>query len=204
MTLPAEREAARPVTLDEERYLHGADLSPDAMADNIARRILAGETEDEVFGEIEESIQEGLEGLEDYLYEPIIIHDVNYAKSKFAKGEVRAFGIYLVSRAKPVGMTLAQAVKNNASTDWEVDGDPFVASCGAKNVIAQIDRAKEAGWLPKAVQIVLAENETAQGYRPYWARAIDLRHALTPKPKKLADMKRTPEGVEVPEGFPGD
>jgi hypothetical protein len=192
-----ETTGARPLSVAEERYRVG-DASPQAISDSIARRILEADDEDEVFGGIEKTMAEGLDSIEDLLYEPLIVHDVTYAPST-QPGQT-AFGIYLVSRAKPVGMTLAQAVKQNAACEWESEGTPFPASCGASNVMAAIEWAREREKLPKAIQVVLAENETAAGFRPFWPRAIDSRHPLTPKPAKLAkrDRSAAPEGSDEP------
>lgn len=187
--------SARAVSVAEEYYLQGRAISPDAIADNIARRILDADSEDDVFGGIEATMSEGLASVEDMLYLPLIFMDVDYSQSSKYEGQ-GAFGIYMIAKAKPVGMTMAQAIKNNAACEWVADGEPFVASCGAANVMAAMHKAKQAGWLPKAVQIVMAEKETAAGYRPFWPRAIDAKHPLTPMPAKLAKRDRNEPSVD--------
>lgn len=191
-------EQVKPLSLAEERYLQGQPLDANDMSEGIARRILSAETEDELFGGIEADIAGGSTSVENLLYEPLIFMDVNgYAKSKFRNPEdeldttVRAFGFYTVTKAKP-----APGQKKPAC-EWVSTGDPFVVSCGAVNVIAALDRAKELGMLPKALVIVEAEEPTAAGYRPYWARQIGPKHPLPTLPSRLA-KERASRVQQVP------
>jgi hypothetical protein len=161
-----------------ERYAD--QLTPDALQRNISRRIRSANSVDEVFGGVQDSITEGLASFEKMLYEPIIVHDVTMAPSRYPGAGV--YGVYLVSRAKP-----APGSKSKTLCEWVPDGSAFPVACGAANVMEQLDVAKERGWLPLALQIVPNAKPTSSGYNPYWARVIDSNHELVRRPTPTSD-----------------
>lgn len=114
---------------------------PEAAQLDIVRRILSGDTPDEVLTQAEAMHSR------DVLGESIIIDGFRYQESDLEGGGI---GFYM----------LLDCVTPQ--------GEPYVVTCGAVNVMAQLHRLAELGALPGVFSIVEMGKPTKRGYKPMW------------------------------------
>lgn len=120
-------------------------VDPEQASRDIVRRILEAEDLDALFE------QAGTIGCDDVLGKPLSFRDFRPMRSAFEEGA----GMYFVVDA----------------ADLET-GEQLVISCGARNVMAQLYRAKQLGALPLNAAIVKAPRPTANGYYPLWLERV--------------------------------
>lgn len=138
-----ELEAAYAAILDGTP-LPGAGNDPEAVSRAIAERILASETFEEAF-----SPQE-LEAWSNYVGEVVTVKDFHLNPTTFNTGD---------------GGPAAYAV-----VDIELsDGSIKTVTCGGRNVLMQLVKALEKGWLVN--QVVLIAKPTAEGNTALWLQA---------------------------------
>lgn len=171
-------EPARKMSLAEEAGLLG-NVSASDLAESIARRAYSVDSID-ALASLEESIEEGLPSLEDLLYMPLIFLGAEYLPSTYEGNDV--FGVFQVAHATPVKGQKAPAC------DWAQVGDPFLVSCGARNVVFGIAGCMKRGELPAA--FVIVTKRTGAGFDAFWPRPISKKHPLPDKPKTLAQKVR--------------
>lgn len=109
-----------------------------AVSIDIAKRILAAETVEDVFGE-----QEAIHA-KDVIGEPLLITGFTFNESTIG-GEGPAFYM-LIECADP-------------------QGEAFKVTCGALNVMAQVFRLSQMGALPLIAKIEESGKPTKAGYR---------------------------------------
>lgn len=59
-----------------------------------------------------------------------------------------------------------------AVLDCLVDGEPMAITCGARTVLIQVLKAKNADWLPMVCKIEQSTMKTAAGFYPMWLAAV--------------------------------
>lgn len=116
---------------------------PDQISREIMDRIVQAETPEKVLE------QAGTIAAEDYIGKPFVLTDARAMRSALDEGP----GVYYALNC----------------VDPET-GEPFVMTCGGRNVLAQVFRLKQLDALPRRVKITAA-GKTAQGYTPLWLNA---------------------------------
>lgn len=106
----------------------------------VAERLALAQTPEELFGD------NGPMGLREHLNQPFMIKRVRYLPGRFEQGA----GFY--------------ALINAADPDT---GEALLFTSGAMNVLVQLARAEQMGWLDRPVTAREAETPTADGYKPY-------------------------------------
>ncbi len=91
-------------------------------------------------------------GAGDVLGVPIEVHDVQLSKSGF---EGEGLGVFAIM----------DCVRGD-------NGEQFVLTTSAENVVLRVCVAKDRGWLPLAFKIEKADRETARGFTPYVVKAL--------------------------------
>lgn len=132
-----------------QRFLAAADegkmeTDADQVSIDIIARILEASDAAGVLG------REEAAHARDVLDVPLMLRDVRFNRSTFEDSTTAFY-------------SLLDCVN--------VDGEPVLVTCGAKNVIAQAWRLKDLGALPIAVVLREAPKETAAGYKPMWLEA---------------------------------
>lgn len=119
---------------------------PLQVSQAIVARILAAET-------LEEVLDQGKAlHARDVLGRPFTAHAVRFNTSSFAGGESGSPGVFAVIDA-----------------EFHDDGSRAVVTCGSRNVMAQLYRAKQLGELSaKPFAIKESDTPTAAGFTPMW------------------------------------
>ncbi len=134
---PTTRQVA--VALLEGRV--SFDLDPEAIAADIARRILEAP-------DTNAALQLGVAvHAREILGQPIVITGFRFQESGFDSG--------------PGAYAVLDAVNDDT-------GEGFAVTCGGVNVMAQLIRLAMDGDLPKRVKIIETDRQTKQGYYPMW------------------------------------
>lgn len=120
-------------------------VDPTQAALDIARRILASETIEDVLG-----------GTPAIHAADVIGKSLNILGFTFNESAIEGSG--------PAFYMLIECVAD--------DGEPFKVTCGAVNVMAQLFRLRQLDALPMQARIVETEARTRNGYRPMWLKAI--------------------------------
>lgn len=139
-------EVAIPDTEVFQRFLAAADdgqleQNPDQVAIDIIARILKADTVDDVLG------GGSATHARDYLNTAFKLTGVRFNKSTVDKDGA---GFY----------ALLESVNR--------DGEPFVITCGAKNVIAQAWKLSDMGALPIDVELKQSQKPTSAGFYVMW------------------------------------
>lgn len=116
---------------------------PEEVQLEIAGRLATAQTPEELFGDT------GPLGLRQHLGRPFYVKQVRYLPGRFEAG----LGFY------------ALITGEDAAT-----GEPLAFTSGATNVLIQLARAAQMGWLDKPVTAEQTEQPTANGYHPYRLR----------------------------------
>lgn len=144
--LPSKAQLAKiyEVLRGESELPERAD--PGAMSRAIMERILAGESFEDVF------TQQSLTPWRSMLGRVVFVRSVHFNRSTF-EGE-----------GPPI-----YAVCDLVDADT---GEAITVTCGGQNVLAQLVKGLEAGWLVDEKRPVrMIENDTAQGYGALWLEA---------------------------------
>ena len=142
---PKELEAAYAAILDGQP-LPGAGNDPEVVSRAIAERIMNSDSFEDVF-----SPQE-LEAWTNYVGEVVLVKDFNLNPTTFSTGEGTP-ACYAV-----VDIQLA-------------DGTVKTVSCGGRNVLMQLVKALENGWLNRP--LVLISKQTSEGNTALWLQDAD-------------------------------
>lgn len=132
-----------------QRFLAAADtdqaeLNPEQVTIDIIARILNADTVEGVLG------GNNATSAEDYLDTPFALTAVRFNKSTFED-------------AGPKFYALLEGAN--------IDGEPLVITCGARNVIAQAWKLGDMGALPVQVVLKQSSKPTAAGYYVMWLEA---------------------------------
>jgi hypothetical protein len=119
---------------------------PDAIALEIAKRILSATTADDVLAPQQTTPAEDVLGV------PVEVRGVRWNPSAYNGGP----GAYAVIDAVRVDT-----------------GEVLAISCGSRNVIVQLYRLVKLGALPRQVVIVRVSKPTSSGYYPMWLQRVD-------------------------------
>lgn len=115
----------------------------DDVSMTIAERILRAETVDQLLA------PQGTTHARDILGQTIVILDAHWMEST------------LEGDGPPVYAVL----------DCLVGDEPTAVTCGARTVMIQVLKAKNAGWLPMTCMIEQSSQRTKSGYYPMWLAA---------------------------------
>ncbi len=138
----AELERAYDAILNGTPLPQGGD--PEVVSRAIVERILAAETFEDAFKPQE------LAAWREYLDVPV---------------EVRSFHLNPTTYEVEGGSSV-YAVVDLARLD---DGEHMTVTCGGRNVLAQLVKMLEAGWMDRPVKLV--GRQTAEGYQALWLEA---------------------------------
>lgn len=145
-SVSTDLELSREAILGTEDPAEIRYQDPVEVARAIVQRILEAPDADAVLD------QAAVEHARDVLGIPFTLRGARFQRSKFG-GE----------NGGPTLFALLDVVDG--------DGAERIVTCGGRNVLAQIYRLLEGGWLP--VQVTITEgSETAQGYRPLWLNRV--------------------------------
>lgn len=134
-----------------EAELPAAD--PAAMSRQIMERILAAESFEDAF------TQQNLTPWRSMLGVPVVVRDVHFNRSTVATDGGPS--VYAVVDVQPID-----------TKSGELAGEPVSVTCGGANVLAQLVKGLEQGWLLEEKRPVrMIENATAQGYGALWLEA---------------------------------
>lgn len=114
---------------------------PEVISAQIVERILAAETFEDAFEPQE------VEAWRDYLDVPVLVRNVHLNRSGY-----EGTSIYAVCEIERV--------------DGEEPQGPFTVTCGGRNVLAQLYKMLEKGWLDKPVK--MTAKTTGEGYQALW------------------------------------
>lgn len=117
--------------------------TPDDVSMAIMERILRSESVEQLLA------PQGTTHARDILGQTIVIIDAHFLESSV---EGDGPGVYAV-------------------LDALVDGEPMAVTCGARTVLIQVLKAKNAGWLPMTCQIEQSSQKTKSGFYPMWLAA---------------------------------
>lgn len=117
--------------------------TPEDVSMAIMERILRAESVEQLLA------PQGTTQARDIIGVPIVILDAHFLQSSI---EGDGPGVYAV-------------------LDCLVEGEPTAVTCGARTVLIQVIKAKNAGWLPMACQIEQSSQQTKAGFRPMWLAA---------------------------------
>lgn len=121
-----------------------APVDPAAATMDIIRRILAGDTAEDVLQ------QQAALHARDFINDPLTILGYTYNESDFEQG--------------PKFYMVIDAVTS--------DGESAKITCGALNVMAQLFRLNELKAFPIKARIVETGKATKAGYKPMWLEAV--------------------------------
>lgn len=153
----ASKNTSTPVTVNEaEAALHSAfdgltnyeDVDPAQAALDIAKRIMDGDTVDDILG-VGESTD--ATHAEDVIGIPFTIHEVTWQKSNFNQG----LPVYSVAHVTNL-----------------LTGQRDVVTCSATNVCSAFLAIQKKGLLPVDVKYVRSDKATAAGFWPLWLRKV--------------------------------
>lgn len=121
---------------------------PEALSLAILQRIMEAETFEQAF------TAQKLVPWRELLELPVFVQDVKFNRSTFESGEGSASSpLYAV-----VDLTRAD------------DGEPVTVTCGGRNVLVQLIRGMQKGWLQdKPVKMI--EKPTSEGFKVLWLEA---------------------------------
>lgn len=140
-----------PATGEIVAHQQWLDVIPDAsdgedVAEQIALRILASENVDDLL------TPSAAEGLRDWIDRPIVIHDV-----RKREGEQEGVkGWYFI-----------------LDIEDQKTGKHHVATTGASNVMAQITKAHNSGWLPMPCKVIEMVSASNPSHKPQWLVKLD-------------------------------
>lgn len=117
------------------------DIDPGDMAEQITKRLLTAESLDDLL-----SPQEA-EKADDWIGKAIEVHGGRWMRSDYDEGAP----VYLLIDAVDVE-----------------SGERVLITCGARNVMAQVMRMHQQGWLPAKVKITRARRASKAGFFPLW------------------------------------
>jgi len=139
---PAALKLAYAAILDGDKLPIASD--PEAMSRAIVERIMNAETFEEAFQPQE------LKSWSDYLDKPVLVRTFKLNNSTF-EGEG--------------GSSVYAVVDIADATTGEID----TVTCGGRNVLTQLVKMLEKGWLDKPVKLIA--KQTAEGYQALWLQA---------------------------------
>jgi hypothetical protein len=130
------------------KWMEGVPLAQEDedVQEQIALRIMQAETVDDLL------TPSTAEGLRDWVDKPIVIHDARLRKSNLPDG-VGAYLVLDIEDAK--------------------DGKHYVATTGAINVMAQIIKAHNQGWLPMSCKVIEVVSNSDPSRKPQWLVRLD-------------------------------
>lgn len=144
---PAQVKQAYAAILDGVPIPQQAD--PETMSRAIVERIMQAETFEQVFQPSElEPWREA------YLGVPVKVRGFHLNASGFEQGS----SVYAVVDLVPLA--------------GESQGEIVTVTCGGRNVLTQLVKALEKGWLDRPVKLV--ERGTASGFRTLWLVSAEL------------------------------
>jgi hypothetical protein len=119
---------------------------PEVVSRAIMERILRAETFEEAFKPQE------LEGWREYLGVPVLVRSFHLNPSGFAaEGGAPVYAV--------VDLTLGE------------NGEAVTVTCGGRNVLMQLVKALEKGWLDKPVKLVAKKTNADHGGSALWLEA---------------------------------
>jgi hypothetical protein len=136
-TTPVEIEQAVAAIMDGQPLPAIGD--PEIVSRAILERILAAETFEEAFR------PQQLTGWREYLDQPVQVRDFRLNRSGYENGSP----VYAV-----VDLTVLET------------GEAVTVTCGGRNVLMQLVRALQKGWLDRPVR--LTAKKTAEGFEALW------------------------------------
>lgn len=140
---PKEIERAFKVILGDEELPSASD--PEIVSRAIVERIMAAETFDETFR------PQQLESWQQYLDTPVVVRTFHLNRTTFDASENAGAPVYAVC-----DLVLG-------------DGEIVTVTCGGRNVLAQLVKMLQNGWLDNADYAVkMTAKRTAEGYNALW------------------------------------
>lgn len=148
-TSPEQIQLAYRAILDGDVIPEVGD--PEVISRAVMERIMAAETFEDTFA------PQKLEGWKAFIDVPVFVRDFHLNKSGFerADGGSSVFAV----------VDLARADGNN----WPDGHETITVTCGGRNVLMQLVKALEKGWLDRAVK--LTSRPTSEGYNVLWLEA---------------------------------
>lgn len=142
----AEREVAYAAILDGTPIPNAGTDGAAAMSRAIAERILDAETFEDVFS------AQDLDAWTNYINVPVFVKEFHLNPTGYSvEGNPSVYAVVDIANA--------------------VDGEQRTVTCGGRNVMAQLVKMLEKGWLDRPVKLV--SKRTAEGYDALWLQSAE-------------------------------